>query len=176
MRILFFLLIGLGVGGVSGLLGIGGGVLLLPLLVWLYGPEHQARAAGTTLAVLVVPVVLPALWRYYAQNMITAEDLKAAACIAAAFAVGGYVGASAVPAVPLAALRFGFGLMLMYVAARFILASDSEAANVAFALAAVAATWVGYHGLRLLGRRHPPRPDLDEATRELGRGWSDYSI
>lgn len=179
MRILLYLGIGLSVGSVSGLLGIGGGVLLVPMLLWLFGPEQQTRAAGTTLAVLILPVLLPAVYRYYAQDLLRLDDLKAALWIAPAFAVGGFLGASLVPHLPVAFLRVGFGLILMYIAMRSILSSDSEAENAAFALITVAFAWIGYQGLRRLGRRHPPPPDLGatiRSGREHRRSWSDYSI
>ena len=58
MKYLLFLTLGLTIGGLSGMLGIGGGVLLLPALIWLFDLK-QAQAAGITLAVLAVPVTLP---------------------------------------------------------------------------------------------------------------------
>src|SRR4051794_1835821 len=90
MRIILYLGIGLTVGTASGALGIGGGVLLVPALIWLAGLEPRI-AAGTTLAVLVVPVVLPAAWKYYSNGYL---DLAAACWIAVAFVCGGYLGAS----------------------------------------------------------------------------------
>ena len=80
MDILRYLAIGLAVGTVSGALGIGGGVLMLPALWWLC-EMPPTKAAGTTLAVLVVPVVLPAAWEYYDKGHI---DVRAALWIAVA--------------------------------------------------------------------------------------------
>src|SRR5436190_23575840 len=90
MDIFLYLVIGVTVGMVSGSVGIGGGVLMLPALMWLCQMEGR-RAAGTTLAVLVVPVVLPAAYEYWSRGHV---DVKAAACMALAFAVGGFLGAA----------------------------------------------------------------------------------
>ena len=61
MQTLLLLAIGLAIGTISGALGIGGGVLLVPALIWLCRYDFP-KAAGTTLAVLVPPIGLPAAW------------------------------------------------------------------------------------------------------------------
>lgn len=177
MKIVLYLLIGLAIGGSSGALGIGGGVLLVPALIWLCGFEPRT-AAGTTLAVLVVPVVLPAVWKYRAVGLI---DLEAAFWIAVSFAVGAYLGASLVVnhLVPDLTLRLSFGLVMMYIAVRFIVASNSEAANAAAGLTGVGLAWIVYLGLRSVGRRHALRPDLGRQINQLkerGAGELDYYI
>jgi uncharacterized membrane protein YfcA len=177
MSIILYLGIGLTIGMVSGALGIGGGVLLVPALIWL-GNLDPTTAAGTTLAVLVVPVVLPAAWMYYSRGYL---DVQAAVWIAAAFAVGSFVGARlrVHHSLPEAEMRIAFALMMIYIAVRFLMASSSEAAQALVGLLAVAFAWVAYLGLRALGRRHRPRPDLGEKIRELeqqGRGDPEYYI
>src|SRR5260370_1267920 len=114
MEIFVYLGIGLTVGLVSGTLGIGGGVLMLPALVLLCG-FSPAQAAGTTLAVLVVPVVLPAALEYGSRGHI---NVQAALWIAMAFAVGGYGGAVLrnQEVLPEATIRLCFGLLMMYIA------------------------------------------------------------
>jgi uncharacterized membrane protein YfcA len=169
MTILLYLLTGLGIGVVSGLLGIGGGVLLLPILVWFFGIK-QANAAGITLAVLAVPVVLPAVLQYYRANLLGFGELKTAAWLAGGFAVGGFLGAWIVSQFHLHILdllRLWFGLMLIYVAVRFLLASSPEAAAALIALIATAFAWLAYLGLRTIGRRHLPPPDLGRRIRAL---------
>src|SRR5262245_30224031 len=107
MTIILLLLAGLGIGAVSGVLGIGGGVLLVPILMWCFQYE-QPKAQGITLAVLAVPVVLPAVWQYYVKGVIKLDDVATAACIAAGFGIGGFVGASFVHDMPLSTLRLLF--------------------------------------------------------------------
>lgn len=174
MQVLLYLVIGLTIGGISGTLGIGGGVLLMPILIWLFKFD-QLKATGTTLAILVPPIGLLAAWKYFMQDLI---DLQAAAWIAGAFAIGAYGGASIVTYIPVAALRVGFGLMLIYVAVRFLLASDAVVASAAIGLAAFFLAWLAYLGLRALGHRHLAKPDLTQTIQRMhrGRGEIDYHI
>src|SRR5438105_129421 len=86
MTILFYIVTGLGIGVISGLLGIGGGVLLVPVLVWFFKFQHT-EAVGTTLAVLVPPIGLMAAIEYYRRGQL---NLQAAGIIAAAFVLGCY--------------------------------------------------------------------------------------
>lgn len=179
MTILLYLGIGLVIGTVSGTLGIGGGVLLVPALMWLMpGDFDQRTAAGTTLAVLVVPVVLPAVVKYAQKDAI---DVVAACWIAASFGIGSFLGAylHTENYLPEHTLRIAFGLMLVYVGVRFLNLSDSEAVRAAAALTAVAAAWVGHVALRALGRRHARPPAVKEkiqALEEKGYGDPDYMI
>lgn len=178
MTILLYLALGLTIGGISGLLGIGGGVLLVPALM-LFLHVDQRQAAGITLAVLALPVVVPAVWQYYAQDLIGIKDLAAAAWIAAAFAFGGYVGSSFARSVPLEVLRLGFGLFMIYIAMRFILTAHPEVTEAAVGLCTASMAWLAYVGLRALGRRHAAKPDLGEQirrARERGAGEVEYYI
>jgi uncharacterized protein len=177
MEILWYIAIGLGVGLVSGLLGIGGGVLLIPGLMWICGFTFT-EAAGTTLAVLVVPVVLPAAWEYYARGYV---DLKAAIFIALAFAFGGYAGAwlRHEHALPEGFLRLCLGLVMVYIAANMIVMSNSETANAAAGVIATVAAWLTYLWLRMLGRRVLDRPKLPDTillAAEQRRGEPEYHI
>jgi uncharacterized membrane protein YfcA len=132
MKTLEFVLLGLVIGSLSGALGIGGGVLLVPALM-LCGFEY-AKATGTSLAVLVPPIGLLAAWKSYQQGRV---DLEAAFVIAVAFAAGAYAGAWSVAYIPQEALRFLFGLLMIYIAMRFIVESDNEAKNAAAGLVAM---------------------------------------
>jgi hypothetical protein len=83
------LLVGLVVGMVSGVVGIGGGILFVPALVWLLGMD-QHKAQGTSLGALLLPVGLFAFLEYYRKGN---ADVRVAALLAAGFLVGGYLGA-----------------------------------------------------------------------------------
>jgi uncharacterized membrane protein YfcA len=163
MTIVFFIVAGLAIGGISGLLGIGGGVLLVPVLVWFFNFEHT-KAVGTTLAVMVPPIGLMAALEYYQRNEV---DVQAAAIIAVAFVIGCYGGATIIPYIPLQVLRLLFGLMLLYIAVRFILAADADVAGAFIGLLMVGYGWLAFFLLRILGRRHRPRPNLGEAIRAV---------
>lgn len=104
------LLLGLGVGVLVGLLGIGGGVVLVPAMVYLLHMD-QHLAQGTSLFILLPPVGLGALRQYWKQEQV---DLRAGILCALGMLVGGYLGG--LIAVPLASRQlkgmFGFFLML----------------------------------------------------------------
>lgn len=177
MTILLYVAIGLSIGVVSGAVGIGGGVLLVPALIWLCG-KNPREAAGTSLAILIPPIGLPAAWKYYTEGHL---DLEMVLWIAGSFAVGGYLGAviTLKQFFPDSVLRLSFGLLMIYVALRFIVNSNSETANAAAGLIAALFAWLGYLGLRMLGRRHLTKPDLGvqiRTKREQGHGDIDYHI
>ncbi|MBS1950822.1 MAG: hypothetical protein OJF59_001907 [Cytophagales bacterium] len=86
---LILLMVGCCAGILSGMIGIGGGVVLIPALVYLLG-YTQHLAEGTTLAAMVPPIGFLAAWVYYKNDYV---DLKAATLIAFGFFIGGYVGA-----------------------------------------------------------------------------------
>ena len=145
MNIFLYLGIGLTVGCASGALGIGGGVLLVPALIALCHFE-PGRAAGTSLAVLMIPVCLPAAWKALGQGRV---DLEAAGWIAAAFAVGAYAGVSAVPYLSEQLLRFLFGLLLIGIGVRFLV----QVNDTAYGLAAAFLAGPGFLAWRAFSRR-----------------------
>src|SRR5512142_2874729 len=88
MGVMEALLIGFGIGIISGVVGIGGGALLTPLLVYFYH-MNQHRAQGTSLAMLLLPSGFLAFWKYYQAGN---ADLKLGLLIASGLFVGGYFG------------------------------------------------------------------------------------
>ena len=87
--IVLMLLIGLFSGIASGIFGIGGGVIIVPALIYL-ARFSQHAAIGTSLAILLPPIGLFAVLDYYQHGNV---DLKAAIIVAVAFMVGGWIGA-----------------------------------------------------------------------------------
>ena len=111
------LLIGLLAGMLSGFVGVGGGIIMVPALVWLMGyGQHQAQ--GTSLAVLVLPVVAIAAWNYHRQHPL---DLRAVGLIAGAFVLGGYLGSRMALSIPADAVKRVFGLVMLVAALKHIL-------------------------------------------------------
>ncbi len=111
------LLIGLLAGMLSGFVGVGGGIIMVPALVWLMGyGQHQAQ--GTSLAVLVLPVVAIAAWNYHRQHPL---DLRAVGLIAGAFVLGGYLGSRMALSIPADAVKRVFGLVMLVAALKLIL-------------------------------------------------------
>ncbi len=115
---LIFLLIGLSAGVVSGIFGIGGAVLVIPLLVILCNFD-QHLAQGTSLILMLPPIGLLAAMEYYRKGFV---DIKAAAFICAAFVIGGYLGAKVAVNISGLTLRRVFACFLMFVAARMLAA------------------------------------------------------
>jgi uncharacterized protein len=83
-------LIALGIvaGYFSGLVGIGGGVIIVPALILIFG-FNQYTAQGTTLALLIPPIGILAVMKYYQKGYV---DIKTAAFICVGFILGGYFG------------------------------------------------------------------------------------
>jgi uncharacterized membrane protein YfcA len=105
------LLVGLVVGMVSGVVGIGGGILFVPALVWLMGMD-QHKAQGTSLGALLAPVGILAFLEYYRKGN---ADVRVAALLAVGFLVGGYFGATGAQHIPDLWLRRVFALTLIAV-------------------------------------------------------------
>ena len=112
------LFLGLLAGILSGLLGIGGGILIIPALVFVVGLT-QRQAQGTTLALMVPPIGLLAAWTYYKQGHV---DLKIAALICLGFFFGGLLGAKLAGVVSATMLKKLFGAALLITALKMILA------------------------------------------------------
>ena len=108
------LLVGLLVGMLSGVIGIGGGILFVPALVWLTGMS-QHKAQGTSLGALLAPVGLFAFLEYYRNGN---ADLRIALLLAAGFLAGGYFGAVGAQYIPEIWLRRIFALTLIAVGGR----------------------------------------------------------
>lgn len=104
-----YLLVGLFIGAFSGVVGIGGGILFVPALIWL-GGMNQYKAQGTSLGALLGPVGLFAFLEYYRKGN---ADLRIALLLAAGFLVGGYFGAAGAQMVPEIWLRRIFAVALV---------------------------------------------------------------
>jgi uncharacterized membrane protein YfcA len=86
--LLGLILLGLLAGFLSGLIGIGGAVIIIPALVFVFGYE-QHLAQGTTIALMILPIGLFAVINYYQKGMV---DIKTALLISLGFILGGYLG------------------------------------------------------------------------------------
>ena len=102
------ILVGLIGGTLSGLTGLGGGFIMVPLLVYLFGMT-QHGAQGTSLAVLLPPLGLLAFLQYYRNGLV---DVQVAVLVALGFFFGGYIGGSVAQLISGPMLRKGFALVL----------------------------------------------------------------
>ncbi|HHT9120718.1 MAG TPA: TSUP family transporter [Candidatus Hypogeohydataceae bacterium YC41] len=116
--ILLYLLLGLVAGILSGLIGIGGGIIIVPALVLLFGLS-QHKAQGTTLALMVPPIGILAAWTYYKQGYV---DLQIAAFVCLGFFFGGLLGAKLATSLSNIALERIFGVALLIVALKMLFA------------------------------------------------------
>jgi uncharacterized protein len=127
--ILTILIIGLTAGVLSGLIGIGGGIILVPALVYfLHYNQHQAQ--GTSLGVLTFPVVILASMKYYIdlKKLGTPIDFKVIAFLACGFLVGGFLGSSLAVKLDKELLKKIFSIVLFYTAFK-MLAWDAAIIN-----------------------------------------------
>lgn len=117
MVALLSVIIGLVTGIASGFFGIGGGLILVPALVYFFNlTQHQAQ--GTSLAVLTPPIVLLATIKYYREGNV---NLYIALYIALGFVVGAYLGAVFIHYVSDPLLKKLFGILLFFVSLKMIL-------------------------------------------------------
>lgn len=115
-EIVILVLIGLSAGIVSGMLGVGGAIIIVPALVFFFGmTQHQAQ--GTSLAILLLPVGFLAFWNYYKQGYV---NFKIALIIILAFFIGGYLGSLIAVRVPEKFLRTAFGILIVILGFRMI--------------------------------------------------------
>lgn len=113
-----YVLLGLAAGVLSGIIGIGGGVIIVPVLVFLFGlSQHQAQ--GTTLALLVPPIGILAAWTYYKAGYV---NLEIAAFVCLGFVLGGLIGARIATALPDVVLERVFGVVLLLISLKMIFA------------------------------------------------------
>jgi uncharacterized membrane protein YfcA len=104
-------------GIASGLVGIGGGIILVPALVFLFGlTQHQAQ--GTTLALMVPPIGIVAAWTYWRQGYV---DLRIAGLICIGFLIGSLLGARYSITLSNAILQKTFGVFLLVLSLKLIL-------------------------------------------------------
>jgi len=117
MEIVGSILIGSIAGIASGFFGIGGGLVMVPALVYFFQfTQHQAQ--GTSLAVLTVPVVVLGAIKYFNEGNV---NIKMAIFIALSFVIGAYIGAVFVHKIPDAMLKKVFGVLLLFVSVKMIL-------------------------------------------------------
>ncbi len=161
------LLVGLAIGIISGMLGIGGGVLVIPALVFLFGFPHR-KAVGTSLAMLLPPIGIFALLKYWHEDH-NNVDFKAALLLAAGFAIGGYLGGAIANSRIVAEndrwLRILFALFLLYVAGNMLFRSENRVQAALKTAVIIVGYGIVYGGARLLARRLERRLDLPETYR-----------
>ena len=114
--VILIILIGIAAGVLSGLVGIGGGVVIVPLLVMIVGLS-QHTAQGTTLAMLSFPVSFVAAYNYWQKGMV---DWKIAMILCVGFIVGGYFGSKLAISIPSLTIKKVFAVLMIVIAIKFL--------------------------------------------------------
>jgi uncharacterized membrane protein YfcA len=114
--ILILVIIGICAGLLSGFVGVGGGMIIVPGLIYLLG-KGQLEAQGTSLAVIMLPVGILGVMNYYKAGNV---NINYALVIAIAFVVGSYFGSKYALKVPEHKIKVIFGVFLLYVAIRML--------------------------------------------------------
>jgi uncharacterized membrane protein YfcA len=114
--ILILLVIGLAAGMMSSMVGIGGGVVIVPSLVIIFAMS-QKMAQGTSLAMLLPPIGVLAVINYYKAGYI---DFKVAGVLCIAFIVGSYLGSKIALNLQESTLKRIFGVFLMALAVKYL--------------------------------------------------------
>ena len=115
------ILLGLFAGTLSGLIGIGGGIIIIPALIFFLGLS-QYQAQGTTLALMVPPVGILAAWIYYKQGYV---NMPVAAFICIGFLLGGFLGAKIAITLSNVVLEKIFGVALLLISLKMIFFKDN---------------------------------------------------
>ena len=114
--IVLLVIIGLAAGILSGLVGVGGGIIVVPALVFFLN-FNQQQAQGTSLGLLLLPVGILAVLNYYKQGHI---DIMVVCIMAVAFIVGGWLGSKWALALPEATVKRIFAVILFYSAIKMM--------------------------------------------------------
>jgi uncharacterized membrane protein YfcA len=114
--VLILVMIGLFAGMLSGLIGVGGGIIIVPALIYFLG-FTQYEAQGTSLGLLLLPIGILAVINYYNKGYI---DMKVVGIMTIAFIIGGWLGSKLALSISEAALKRIFAIVLFYTAFKML--------------------------------------------------------
>lgn len=117
--ILILIIIGLSAGILSGLVGVGGGIVMVPLFVLFLGlTQHNAQ--GLSLAVMLPPVTFLAVYNYHTAGSGGNIDWRIAIMVSILFIIGGFIGSKVALQIDQRMLRKIFGVFMLLVAVKLI--------------------------------------------------------
>ena len=122
-EIVILILIGLVAGAFSGMFGIGGGLVMVPAMVFFLAMS-QHSAQGTSLGVLVIPVAAVAAYNYYKEGEL---NMKFALIIGLSFVIGGYFGSKFSLGMSEVILKRSFGVLVLAMAIKLIFFTKGSA-------------------------------------------------
>ena len=115
--IIYLILIGIAAGFLGGMVGVGGGIIIVPALVLLLGIS-QHNAQGISLAMMLFPVGILGVINYYKKGYV---DFRYAGLIAAGFLIGSYVGSKFSLSLPEETVKKIFAILMIILAIRMLL-------------------------------------------------------
>ena len=113
---ILFILIGILAGILSGMFGIGGGIIIVPALVYLCG-FSQLKAQGTSLAILLPPVGIFAFIEYYKKGQV---NLQAGVLIVIFLVIGSVFGSKLAQNLPIEVMKKSFGILMLIISIKMI--------------------------------------------------------
>ncbi len=114
--IILLIVIGLAAGILSGMVGVGGGIIIVPALIFFLGfSQHEAQ--GTSLGLLLLPVGILAVINYYNKGYI---DIKVVLIMSVAFVLGGWLGSKMSLSLPQETVKKIFAVVLLYTAVKML--------------------------------------------------------
>jgi len=114
--IILIIVVGVAAGMLSGLVGVGGGLIIVPALVFFLG-YSQHMAQGTSLGVLLLPAGILAVMQYYRHGDV---DIRAVAILAIGFLIGGYYGSKLALSLPQELVKKIFAIFMLLVAVKML--------------------------------------------------------
>ncbi|VAW16694.1 hypothetical protein MNBD_BACTEROID01-270 [hydrothermal vent metagenome] len=115
-QLIILIIVGLASGLLSGVLGVGGGIIVIPALIFILGlSQHQAQ--GTSLAFMVMPVGILAVWKYWKEGYV---DWNFAFVLAFTFLIGAYFGSILSVHISGRTLKKIFGVLMFVVSIKMI--------------------------------------------------------
>lgn len=114
--VIILLLIGIAAGTLSGMIGIGGGIIIVPALVYFLG-FSQKMAQGTSLGILLLPIGLLGVLQFYKQGYI---DARVVVVISAAFFFGSYFGSRIALSLPQETVKKIFAVLMIVIAFKML--------------------------------------------------------
>lgn len=118
--VFLLVLIGLVAGAMSGFIGIGGGVIMVPALVYImHLTQHEAQ--GTSLILMLPPIGILAVMNYYRAGQLSSTQITYGIIIAIAFVIGGYFGSKLSLKLSPNLVKLIFGVLMLYIAGKMIL-------------------------------------------------------
>lgn len=114
--IIILIIIGVAAGVLSGLVGVGGGLIIVPALVYFVAFSQKA-AQGTSLGILLLPVGILAVLQYYQKGYV---DIKVVLIVSAGFLIGGWLGSKLAVSLPVATIKKIFAIFMLLTALKML--------------------------------------------------------